>query len=64
MTYQDVQEMPSGKRRWWLYKGQNDAEKQKEALEEMKSKTSRGGKKTISGETLKNKMKNNEIPNQ
>jgi hypothetical protein len=63
MTYSDVQRMQTGKRRWWLYKGQNDAEKQREALEEMRNNASRGGKKTISGETLKNRMKNNQIPN-
>lgn len=60
--------MPVYERRFYIDMFKSEMEAQKEQYEEAKKNRTSGGKgtrsKTISGDALKMKMKNNQIPNQ
>jgi hypothetical protein len=58
----DVMEMPTFERRTHLELLGNEIERKKEAMEEARTHSKSGNRsKTVSGEALKNKMKNGEI---
>ena len=60
--------MPTYERRFYIQTFREEMEEQKERYEEMQKNRSSGGKgnrsSTISGEALKSRMKNGQIPNQ
>lgn len=69
MTYNDVLSMPTYERRFFLSLLTKEANERKEEVERMKEETktrnssSKGNRKTrVSGDVLKSKMKNGEIP--
>jgi len=60
--------MPTFERRFYIQMYKEEMEEQQEKMEEAKKNRSSGGKgtrsRTISGEALKSRMKNNQIPQQ
>lgn len=58
--------MPTFERRFYIQMFKEEMEERQEKMEEMRKNKSSGGKgsrsSTISGEALKSKMRNNEIP--
>lgn len=67
MDYSDVMVMPTYERRFYIDMFKREMEMKREQIEEAKNGASGGrGQRTtrISGMNLKNKMKNNQIPNQ
>lgn len=64
--YSDILNMPTSERRFHLGMLVKTRKEEQERMEEMKNKTSSGGKGNrttkISGEALKNKMKSGEVP--
>ena len=65
-SYSDIMKMPTYERRLYIELYKSELEERKERLEEAQNNRSSGVKgtrtKTISGQALKSKMKNNEIP--
>lgn len=68
MSYSDIMRMPTFERRFYIQMYREEMEKQEEELKEIKNNKKSGGKgtrsSTISGEALKSRMKNNQIPQQ
>jgi hypothetical protein len=68
IPYSDVLMMPTYERRFFLTTFINETEKRKEVAEEQQNNVSSGGKGTrttkISGDMLKTRLKNGDIPNQ
>jgi len=66
MSYNDVLSMPTYERRFFLSLKTQEIEKKKEAYEEKESKSvskSKGNKTTrVSGNALKSKIKNGDLP--
>lgn len=62
ITYSDAMKMPTYQRRFMLLKNKEYYEREEEELDNRISK--KKGKNSISGDALKNKLRNNEIPNQ
>ena len=60
--------MPTYERRFYIEMYKSEMDSQKERMDEIKKNSTSSGKgtrtKTVSGDTLKMKMKNNQIPNQ
>jgi hypothetical protein len=63
MTYQDVLSTPTYERKFFLSTLINEHKKKNEQAEETKHRGAKGSRsKTITGQTLKSKMKSGEIP--
>lgn len=62
LTYTELLNMPTWERRFHINQHSNKVEKDIERQENIKKRSD--GKTSISGETLKQKLKTNEIPNQ
>lgn len=67
MTYNDVLSMPTYERRFFLSLHTKNLMEKQEKIEELKEKSttkgSKGERKTkVSGEALKNKIKNGDLP--
>lgn len=64
--YSDVMEMPTHERRFFLGEKLKEMGKQEEHMENLKNQTTNGGKgvrtSTVSGEALKTRIKNGDIP--
>jgi len=65
MSYGDVMNMPVYERRFFINMFKMEMENRRERVEEAGNNVNGKGRrsKKISGEALKTKMKNNEIPN-
>lgn len=67
MTYSDVMAMPTYERRYYLGMLTKDFERKEEQIEEQRNQSNTSGSKgsrtsTVSGQQLKTKMKNGDIP--
>jgi len=64
MTYQDVLSAPTYERKFYLDTLVKENEKRKENVKDKTYSTGKGSRaKTISGDSLKNKLRSGEIPN-
>jgi hypothetical protein len=66
ISYGDLMTMPTYERRFYIDMFKNEMEMRKEHIEEAKNNAKSGGKGSrsskVSGEALKSRLKNNQIP--
>ncbi len=61
ISYSDLMLMPTYERRFYIQLYKEELDKETERLENAKSNSNVKGSRTVSGEALKAKMRNNEI---